>query len=245
MQNSNFIFQIRLTISLLFVSLSYAGITQVGLRKKYNIQQVKNWQDALHERFATTESLYPQSYELGVDYWFRLKKRRVEFMPEIAYTASTTTYNNAVLDQFNLQMFSFNFNTQLYALDMGEDCDCPTFSKQGPAINKGLFFHVTPGISYFNASGTTVPISSFALAPSESNGVIFKIGGGIGLDLGVSDFLTITPIASYYFHTPMTWDQLRSVNGELQESKNILKQFQFTIRLGFRRDYTNKRRFRR
>ncbi len=210
---------------------------QFGLRLKYNSNNFSDWENALEERFDTDGKLYSPGYEVGLDYWFKLKKRRIEFMPEISYALATTKYNNAALTETKFTSYNFNFHTQIYALDLEADCDCPTFSKQGPSINKGLFFHFTPGVSFFNTSTTFSP----AIDPAfkNANGVAFKAGIGMGMDIGVSDLLTITPIISYYFNMGMNWENL-ALNGSDVSSNP--RQLQFTLRLGFRPDYGRGRR---
>jgi len=219
---------------------------QFGLRLKYNQNNFNNWGDAFNERFGTDEKILSSGYEVGLDYWFRLKKRRVEFMPEISYSTSKTTFVNPTFNSINATGFSFNFNTQIYALDMEGDCNCPTFSKQGAGINKGLFFHLTPGFMYQKADVEMNPISSFIFEENKNTDIVMKMGVGVGIDFGLSDLLTITPIISYYFYSGMNWQELR-VTGDpevFSDVKQNLRQLQLTLRLGFRPDY-RKTSFRR
>ncbi|MBK8346609.1 MAG: hypothetical protein IPL08_02960 [Saprospiraceae bacterium] len=234
---------------LLATVITYNGSTQFGLRLKYNQNNFSDWEKAIQNRFNADEKLLSSGYEAGLDYWFRLKKRRIEFMPELAYSYASTSFDNPVIDKINFSSVHFNFNTQIYALDLEGDCNCPTFSKQGPSINKGLFFHFTPGISYYNAEGLTTLTTSESWSDSTSEGWAFKGGVGVGLDLGLSDLLTITPIISYYFNTAMNWQKLdkRVVDNGFAylDSKSQPKQLQLTIRLGFRPDYGRGGRRRR
>ena len=82
-----------------------------------------------------------EMYSIGIDYWFRLKNRRIEFLPELNYSWSESDFlisGNTIRTQF----FSFFFNTNVYFLDLASDCDCPTFSKQNDFFKKGLFFQL-------------------------------------------------------------------------------------------------------
>jgi hypothetical protein len=229
------------------IFLQCSADAQFGVRLKYNFNNYNNWENTLVHRFSVDQKLFSKGYEAGLDYWFRLKKRRIEFMPEISYSNSSTSFNNPTIDKFNIDIFSFNFNTQIYALDMEGDCDCPTFSKQGPSLNKGLFFHFTPGLGYFRASGTPQAIlSSVPLPNGLTSGFVFRAGTGIGLDIGVSDLFTLTPIISYYFHSGMNWEQLAVKENLPVNSTNNLGVLQVTLRLGFRPDYMGSgRKFRR
>ncbi len=216
---------------------------QFGLRLKFNNQTFNNWDKSVSVLENADSRLFNYGYEAGLDYWFRLKKRRVEFMPEISYSISSSSFSTiSGIDNIGLSTINFNFNTHIYALDMEGDCDCPTFSKQGASINKGLFFHFTPGLGYYNSK--TQLSEGNTVAFDEAKGLVFRAGLGLGLDLGLSDLLTITPIVSYYFHSNMQWDNMPS-SGEMISASDNPKQIQLTVRLGFRPDYGRKGRRRR
>jgi len=218
----------------LTIFLAYESKAQFGVRLKYNSNNYKNWENVINQRYNTKNTLLSSGYETGVDYWFRLEKKRIEFMPELFYSQSTTTFNGAeILDKMNATAIGFNFHTQIYALDLGNDCNCPTFSKSGSGIDKGLFFHFTPGLMYHTTTPTFDPFISMSVEPYKK--LIFHAGVGAGIDFGVNDLLTITPMISYYFSSAMNWESY------LQSSTN-LSQLQFTLRLGFRPDYGRGRR---
>lgn len=231
----------------LFMIFQINIFAQVGIRIKYDINQYNNWDNALKDNFLTTETLYPTSYGMGLNYWFRLKKQRVEFLPELGYARSETQFNNPTVERYTINTFNFNFNTQIYALDFAEDCDCPTFSKQGPSINKGLFLHISPGLAYYSANGSPNPIlSSQPLPNGKNSGLVGNLGIGIGLDIGINDLLTITPIASYYFYSKMHWDSMIQNGNMVFDVDNNLRHAQFSVRFGLRLDYNKRqKRFRR
>jgi hypothetical protein len=218
---------------------------QYGIRLKYNKTKYDDWTRDLNNRFASDQKLFKNGYELGVDYWFRLKNRRIEFLPEVAFGLASNSFPDNTVSKATLTHFGINFNTQIYALDLEGDCNCPTFSKEGPSINKGFFFQVSPGIGYHSASIEMDPISSFRFDPATTSGIIGKIGLGVGLDLGVSDFLTVTPMISYYFYTKVKWENFAKEDGQLPvltTSTSQPTQLQFSVRVGFRNDYNKKRR---
>jgi hypothetical protein len=208
---------------------------QYGIRLKMNRNTYDDWTQSMQLNAGANEKIFRYGPELGLDYWFRLKKRRVEFMPEITVGTSSTNYGqDERIAKVDLLKFGFNFHTQIYALDLEGDCNCPTFSKQGPSINKGLFFHLTPGIEYHSYS-ITLPLISSAIAPG-TNSVVGKIGLGMGLDLGISDLITITPQVSYYYLTKIEWDTF------VYLPETNPSQLQFSVRLGLRNDYAKNGR---
>ncbi len=222
------------------------GNAQFGFRLKYNHQALPGWESAVQEATGSSETVLKSGYEAGVDYWFRLKKHRVEFMPELAYgyAASDITAGDLITvnQRLNLQQLWANMHVQLYALDFEGDCNCPTFSKQGAGINKGLFFHLSPGIGWYGAQTEYQIINS--TDRYEKEGLVFRVGGGLGLDLGVSDLLTITPQISYFITSEMNSE----LGPELSQAEPVVgsysKQIQFSLRFGFRPDYGRSGRYR-
>ncbi|MBK9736592.1 MAG: hypothetical protein IPO92_17180 [Saprospiraceae bacterium] len=132
--------QFNLIYILFFITIISVS-AQYGVRLAYNNNTYSNWENAVNLRSNTNKKLLSTGYQIGVDYWFKLKKRRIEFMPEIFYSQSKTNYDGTgTLEVIKANAIGFNFHTQIYALDLEGDCDCPTFSKEGASINKGLFF---------------------------------------------------------------------------------------------------------
>lgn len=227
------IYRILPVLAIMITSTTVSA--QFGLRFKYNNAAYNDWDQSIQKSYFTDKKMLASGLEIGADYWFKLKKRRIEFMPELAYSASKTTYNQYDLVSIAMTSFHFNFNTHIYALDMEGDCNCPTFSKQGTTINKGLFFHFTPGISYNNLLTRNLQVRSY-----EAKSVSFKAGIGIGLDLGVSDLITLTPILSYYFSSSVPYENI-----DYPTVNTNPKLLQASMRVGFRPDYGRSGRRRR
>lgn len=148
-------------------------------------------------------------YEVGVGYWFRLKNKRMEFIPEVSYGSISADGTG------NITTFGFNSNIQIYPLDFHSDCDaCPTFSKEGGLIKKGFYWIINPGL---------------LLVDSDINSnFTYRVGLGGGLDIGVTNLLTVSPFAMYSF----------AGNGiALNETQNgNLNQIHIGARLIFRYD---------
>jgi hypothetical protein len=229
--------------SFVFTILLFSVIeasAQFGLRAKYNMNSFSNWDDYLDQNInGDIEKIFSTNIELGVDYWFRLKKYRIEFMPEIGMGLKTSSNYSIKTSTTDFSYFASNFNTHIYLFDLEGDCDCPTFSKQGPSLKKGFFLSFSPGI-LFNKK----EISLGALETSyDSNQINFRIGIGAGFDIGISDLFTITPIISYNLTPGIAFDELGKIfqpippDGPGNPSTSGLKQIQFQLRFGFRPDY--------
>lgn len=230
--------------SLLFFFGLTRGHAQFGLRVKADFDRHHQMNESLANSFGGNKSIFSPAIEAGIDYWFTLGKKRIEFLPEIAFAYGQTKVTDNI--DASLNRFVFNFHTQIYALDLNEDCNCPTFAKQGPSINKGFFLHFTPGISYSLLEFTvTDPIDPGPAVTSTSSDVLtFHAGLGLGMDIGLSELVTITPMASYYFHSKGDYI-IPAVNNSAAEVAAPFTQLQFQVRTGFRFDYKRSKYGRR
>ena len=203
--------------------LAAAGMyAQIGIIGGYQTFRADNW-----ERFYIENeprAIYPISgYQIGIDYWFRLKKRRIEFTPELSFASME---GKAGTNSLSHTTFGFYFFTNVYPFDLASDCDCPVWSKDGNFFTKGFFVQLAPGFSLFNNQSTNS-------AGGESfDGTSYHVGGavGAGLDIGLSDFFTLTPLARYYLFPSAHWDHaLFTLNSDAD-----IHQFFAGLKLGFR-----------
>ena len=197
---------------------------QFGLRIKYNVNDLSGLDQDLSINSDGGKTL-ESSIELGADYWFRLKKYRWEFLPELSFSyGSSEIPENQSITQ---SAFNFYINNNIYIFDFGNDCDCPTFSKDGNAFTKGIHFIVTPGVSIYNTSFNENGASSFS--PS--------VALGLGYDIGLDNLITISPFLLYRRAFSISV-QDAFPDETLTGDPYGLSQFQLGIRVGFRPDYS-------
>ncbi len=139
----------------------------------------------------------------GIDYWFRLKNQRVEFYPQISWLRSgTESYLNNFDQSENIDLrmdvYSLKLNTRIYPFDFKGDCNCPTWKKDGTTFNKGFYFMATFGYGVLNQSRTG---DGGGFAPTS----LGSFGGGFGLDVGLSKYLTLSPFLTYERTTSAGW----------------------------------------
>lgn len=228
----------RLLFSLLLcLSLSTISQAQIGVSGHYLSGQADDWEFTFPTTRQPSISLPGEGWQVGIDYWFRLKNLRIEFLPTLALSNQS---QDLLLDLNTLKTemkgYHLFFNTNFYFFDFKGDCDCPTFSKQGPSLQKGLFLQVSPGYSSLNFSIT----DDENKAQLESTDSQFSIGIALGLDLGLSDFLTISPQLGARYYPSANWEALGfdTVNGfqEGVAAESNLLQYTAGIRLGLRFD---------
>lgn len=182
---------------------------QIGFTGRYLIPGEDTWPYVTSNgnENSSLNRPYDSGWSAGVDFWFRLKNQRVEFLPEFNYTQLTISEGSFL--ESETRIYSFFFNTNLYLWDFKGDCDCPTFSKQGPTLAKGLFVQISPGVSYWDGNYRT------ALAQVDDESLSFSIGGGIGFDIGITDLVTITPMFNIRYYPEV------KLEGSLVQPENV------------------------
>jgi hypothetical protein len=186
----NFTFSLFLILTFSVTSSAQLGIT--GYVSQSNSKY-----------YQTDQGLDPfQHAGAALHYWFRLKNTRIEFFPEIGFAkGGYEDYPESSVGDFiyikeAYQSYFFRVPTRFYVLDFEGDCNCPTFSKQGTFFKKGFFLMVAPGVQMAN-----FPVEYGSLSSGEEQmqsysraGVTWSVAGGLGLDIGISDAITITPM---------------------------------------------------
>lgn len=223
---------------LVFLVLSFFLIineasAQYGINASYQTFSASDWEGLIQLSELPGAAPIESGFAIGIDRWFRLKNARVEFFPELNYARYSVDWsdNTTTLSHQQISLFA---NTHFYLFDLEGDCDCPTFSKDGNFVKKGFYVELSPGLSYatFKFDGINGDPNNSSLVPS--------IGLGLGVDIGLSDLLTITPMIRFRRHFNAEWEdlseslglELTTVDPAAQESG--LETFSFGIRLGLR-----------
>lgn len=173
----------RFTLLLVFLLAVSVVKAQFGVASFYNVNQ-SIW--SAESSALSPSDLIDNGVEFAAHYWFRLPQKRVEFQPTIYYTAANTSSVDGRYGEYG-----FQFKTNVYLFDFGTDCNCPTFGKQGPQLQKGFFIQLSPGYAVYRWDN--------GLEVENSSGL--TLGGGIGIDFGLSNLLTITPLVTARYGT--------------------------------------------
>jgi hypothetical protein len=224
----------------LFMAGCFMSQAQYGVAVKLDRNNYSDWfiVDA-----PNNDQLFRSDLTLGFNYWFRLKERRVEFLPEVTYTLRNNEDRilGVVPDNIydiGVSRIGFQFHTQIYPLDFEGDCNCPTWGKDGEFLNKGLFFALSPGVDYFV---TDLNVNSQDL--ESDNFLSFKIGVGGGIDIGISKQTTLTPFVMFNIYPQVSGTLLNDLNSNLCPTCDIVSaettntQLQFGLRFHYRPDY--------
>ena len=161
----------RFFLLILFIILGTGPITaQFSFQTRY------------HTKPDNDQSAWPAHAMVdgSIHYWTRLKKYRLEFYPGVLVQSHQTKEDGSNLN------LGLSLPIAIYPLDFINDCDCPTFSKNTFWFQKGFFIRLTPSWSTKIAGST--PDTFDQLLGTEV---------ALGLDLGISDLLTISPMVGY------------------------------------------------
>ncbi len=200
-------------------------VAQVGLRVQYGQVSNSNWEESSIPN--SCDCFIPQrNYKsIALDYMIRHKEKRIEFYPALTYV-KTDEFGFSEFDQniHHTESIRLIFNTQLYPLDFHSDCDCPTWSKDNDFFKKGFFIFIAPEIGVRNHKGRNAD-SSLKLS---NQGMVYGISGGIGLDIGISELLTLSPILRVGYLASSTWKNF--IETDLSDKTNY---YGLELRLGF------------
>ncbi len=206
---------------------------QYGINASYQTFSASDWEGLIQSSELPDAAPIESGFAVGIDRWFRLKEARVEFFPELNYARYSVDWsdNTTTLRHQQISLFA---NTHFYIFDLAGDCDCPTFSKDGNFVKKGFYVEVSPGLSYATSS-----IKGISGDPSNSS-LILSLGLGVGVDIGLSDLLTITPMLRFRRHFGAEWEDLTESLNLISSpiisegEKSGLETFSFGLRFGLR-----------
>ncbi|MBK9108000.1 MAG: hypothetical protein IPM92_06350 [Saprospiraceae bacterium] len=141
--------------------------------------------------------------DLGISYGLRLKTVRIEMHPVLSLAYGTGDFLDSDL-AFSEMGAAFNLPILFYLLDFADDCNCPTFNKQGEVFEKGLYILIQPGINHVWTS-----LKNLDEAP-DYKGFLPEIGLGLGFDFGLSRQTTLSAfvVLSRTFNGHYEFDEL-------------------------------------
>ncbi len=227
-----------LFLLLLFGILQY-GYSQAGFTISRFNQNIPDLETIVFQNNTTNQDLLPNGYRLAGDFWIKpLKDYRLELYPEFSIGYAKDEFvRDARTEEFQLASAGVNLNMNFYVLNFHSDCDCPTFSKPESFFEKGFFIQVSPGYHYFR--GVYEVTDGRELRKNVMNELVPKLGLGAGIDIGISDLITITPIVQYSRFFNAHWDQLSfTVSGDplidTTPDESHINQFSYGLHIGIR-----------
>ena len=229
--------------TLIFAILfSGAAIAQLGVNATYRTNDAPDW--TYSGAIRPAQDLLPETaIAIGLDYWLAMKAYRIDFVPELNFSRMSNTLDMGIpLETIEANLtsnwLSLFLNTNIYFLDLEGDCDCPTFSKSGGAVQKGIFLQVSPGATWMMNQ------AAFKGESKSFDDITFSLGAALGLDIGLSDIVTLTPMIGFRYYFPAQWEGLAAflsgpdiinIDG-LKSEESSIRQLYAGLRLGIRLD---------
>ena len=234
--------KLLLGLSFLFC-FQIVSSAQYGISIAYKPISAPNWETIIAEHKIYEPSSFEitplsQGIHFGVDYWFRLKKHRVEFVPELSIARFTRMWEKETInDQITSNFFGFHVNTNFYVFDLKGDCDCPTFSKDGTLISKGFHFIVNTGLIRHNVETSIDDPSTDPALSFDVESYTFRGGIGVGLDIGLTELITLSPHILVSRNFGVNAINFTDFTPADTISSSSLNQLNIGLRLIFRPDY--------
>lgn len=206
---------------------------QYGVSASYFYSNNPLWDASVNEIANTNADIVHSGLGVSLDYQFRMSDVRVELLPELRWNRVHTHIeqvdNPLASNDVQHQLLAVHTNVHIYMFDLQGDCDCPTWSREGPTLKKGLFLRLSPGLTYQTASKNGQQEIINATEQWRAG-----LGAGLGFDIGLSDVVTVTPSVEHRWHS-------RGDATVMDESANRPTNWWAGIRLGIR---PGKRRYR-
>jgi len=222
----------------LFFFLMIGLSAQTGFTGGYFNQTFPAWETVVLGN-QRSEQLLSNGFSAELDYRITpIKNYRVEIYPAIAYQKASSEHltSNSTQLNFDWQLYDFSLKSNFYLLSMEADCDCPTFSKQAGLLEKGFFIQIAPGIAHYSGSLENNRISS-----TTTSGLLFKVGAGVGLDIGLTEMINLSPVVKYQHFFGASWEGLTEsliisepdISPDDKDQSDV-RQFYAGVRLGIR-----------
>ena len=181
----------KFLVPILFIFLGHSSLWgQFGVRAGLTYSKFDN----------SIESYSEMGPEVAAHYWIRLKNLRIEFYPEVFYGSfNHDEFAFATDFTYGWMEIGLGIPTRVYPFDLKSDCDCPTFSKQNDLFKKGFFLFLDPSVRFSKANNFAYRVNDWSGEPgiSRSWSSALALGFGAGLDIGISDLVTISPNLQY------------------------------------------------
>jgi hypothetical protein len=172
----------EIVLGLCLLCIHFITFSQIGFVSSFHSENILDISEGNNSSYNETLT----NYHIGIQYQFNFENYRIEFYPDLKYGFNVDPVEplNANF-QINQQFISAGVPIRFFVLDFEGDCNCPTFSKGSNFFSKGFFFEIRPGYQWVLSSSNQEETKSKSLK---------RFGGslGAGLDVGLSESLTIT-----------------------------------------------------
>lgn len=188
-------------LSLCFLlNVTYAQF-QVGLSGSYFNQNIPEWETTVFGARSNEKLLkngFAQSGDLKIA---GFENYRIQFHINAGTDHATTNLEDRTI---KLRKGDLSLITKAFLLSLEADCDCPTFSREAGLLEKGFYMELITGMTTFKGE-----LSEQTTIISEDFGLTFNLGIGMGIEIGINDYVTVSPFLRYRRHFNLEWENLQ------------------------------------
>ena len=190
---------------LFFLANFHFLFAQYGITGGFTKMNVPTWQIPVDTYITGTKSYFLKNgVYFEIDRKFGLKNIRIDFYPGVKYNSQTFIIEDS---KFKWTLAGFQVTAKFYTFDLNGNCNCPTFGHGGETFKKGFHFTLSPGVDYLFLIHQANSTENHTIDINQEK-IIFSISGGAGLDIGLSELLTLTPVVNLRYFPPVEWKGL-------------------------------------
>lgn len=186
---------------------------QIDLTVQYEKNAYTSWEEIIQVKYGLDNKLLDHGIYAAAGYRIYPFSFRLGFIPELGYSYATGQSGNlTVTDKYNITQAVVKLGIQLFPFDLNGDCNCPSFGRQNDFFQKAFYIKVIPGASYqwLNLEGEL-----------NANNYVFSVGAATGLNIALSELLTIAPEINYQRIFNAKWEgfsEFQHVEGVTDET---------------------------
>jgi len=211
---------------------------QMDLIFQYQHPSFTDWDLVVNDFYAgqddnNAEKIFEHAFAIGAAYRIFPSEVRMGFLPELSFAYALENRKSEFQQgKYVYRQIAFALPFQVFPFDLYGDCNCPTFGKENDFFKRAFFLKFIPEIDYQVLSYTNE--LNLSHEPDYTNNTAFSLGVGMGLNIALTQLLTLSPEISYHNVFSEKWGGLASLHG-LAESldKTSANNLRFGLRLSF------------
>lgn len=204
---SSFMKHITLVSFFLFFFLQVNA--QLGIVVHINKNEFVEWQTYYFDVFNSlretgTSSMFNVSTGLTAGYLLRMKNIRIDIYPNVGYSISNKEVFKGgfapsanTQTAYRLEQIDFTLSSRIYPFDLKGNNQPTVITKKNRILKQGFYFSLNPSITMLNVNRSLEIINGSSVFEYNYSSFHFKVAAGLGLDIAISESMTISPYITY------------------------------------------------
>jgi len=218
------------------VFLNASVSAQIDIDLSVQRPSYHDWDRLLTETSNSEQNIFDWKAGIGFAYRVFPYQVRIGYRPGLHFLFGQKglEFSEAIPQKnYSILQSYLSIPVHIYPFDLWGDCNCPTFGKQHDFFKKAFYLEFIPALSVKQLK------LADQLVTEQVWNAAFHIGLGTGINIAVSDHLTISPMLSYHLGFAEKWNGLGLFHGEIDHYDQTTSSiWQFTIKTSI---YSKKR----